>query len=467
MWFKRLADGLAPSLTRRVLLALLLAFALIWLVLVGREYHESRSSESRRQVLWRVTDLLSVTLSPGRMERNRQALETSDRLFNASRRINVAAKVEIDYPGDLLISARTRQGERIYASPGAPATALPARDLNKGVVQLKGKAYRVAERLYPAGYLTVFEPLIPDEEVLPFLTRQYIAPLVIAFSLILLPLWLAISRGLLPLRRLADYLNRRASDDFSPLSMSLPYRELKPIVQALDQLLRRSRDSIARERAIVQDAAHEMRTPLAVISTQAHALAREEDAEARQQNLAALEQAVARHSHLVQQLLRLAALEGVESERRQQVDLVEVTRNALIGLSPRAEEKGMELELESPDGLLASLALVSFLSIVDNLLSNAVAYGRAGGRVRVRLAAADGRIELAVADDGPGIAVEDRPHLFERFYRGKTASAPGSGLGLAIVWQAVRAQGGRIRIAEGLEGRGVAFHVSLPWRSPN
>ncbi|AXE29549.1 sensor histidine kinase [Chromobacterium phragmitis] len=456
MWFKRLADGLAPSLTKRVLLVLLLAFALIWLALVGWEYKESRSSESRRQVLWNVTDLLSEVLSPGRMEQNRQALQTADRLFNTSRRINVAAKVEIDHPGDLLISARTRQGERIYASPGVPATALPARDLNKGVVQLKGKAYRVAGRLYPAGYLTVFEPLIPDEEVLPFLTKRYIVPLAISFSLVLLPL-----------RRLADYLNRRASDDFSPLSMRLPYRELKPIVQALDQLLRRSRDSIARERTIVQDAAHEMRTPLAVISTQAHALAREEDAEARQQNLAALEQAVARHSHLVQQLLRLAALEGVESERRQQVDLVEVTRNALIGLLPRAEEKGMELELESPDGLLASLALVSFLSIVDNLLSNAVAYGRAGGRVRVRLAAVDGRIELAVTDDGPGIAVEDKPHLFERFYRGKATSAPGSGLGLAIVWQAVRAQGGRIRMTEGLEGRGVAFHVSLPWLSPS
>lgn len=176
MWFKRLADGLAPSLTRRVLLALLLAFALIWLVLVGREYQESRSSESRRQVLWRVADLISVALSPGRMERNRQALETADRLFNASRRINVASKVEVDYPGDLLISARTRQGERIYASPGVPTIALPARDLNKGVVQLRGKAYRVAERLYPAGYLTVFEPVIPDEEVLPFLTKQYIAP---------------------------------------------------------------------------------------------------------------------------------------------------------------------------------------------------------------------------------------------------------------------------------------------------
>ncbi|WP_168194825.1 sensor histidine kinase [Chromobacterium phragmitis] len=438
------------------MLVLLLAFALIWLALVGWEYKESRSSESRRQVLWNVTDLLSEVLSPGRMEQNRQALQTADRLFNTSRRINVAAKVEIDHPGDLLISARTRQGERIYASPGVPATALPARDLNKGVVQLKGKAYRVAGRLYPAGYLTVFEPLIPDEEVLPFLTKRYIVPLAISFSLVLLPL-----------RRLADYLNRRASDDFSPLSMRLPYRELKPIVQALDQLLRRSRDSIARERTIVQDAAHEMRTPLAVISTQAHALAREEDAEARQQNLAALEQAVARHSHLVQQLLRLAALEGVESERRQQVDLVEVTRNALIGLLPRAEEKGMELELESPDGLLASLALVSFLSIVDNLLSNAVAYGRAGGRVRVRLAAVDGRIELAVTDDGPGIAVEDKPHLFERFYRGKATSAPGSGLGLAIVWQAVRAQGGRIRMTEGLEGRGVAFHVSLPWLSPS
>lgn len=126
----------------------------------------------------------------------------------------------------------------------------------------------------------------------------------------------------------------------------------------------------------------------------------------------------------------------------------------------------MELELDSPDGLPVNLAQISFLSILDNLLSNAVAYGRAGGRIRVRLAVIGERVELEVADDGPGIALEDRPHLFERFYRGKAVSAPGSGLGLAIVWQAAHAQGGRVQLKEGLEGRGVAFCVSLPLSRP-
>ncbi|WP_158253601.1 HAMP domain-containing sensor histidine kinase [Chromobacterium alticapitis] len=445
------------------MLALLLAFALLWLVLVGRDYVQGMALDTRRESLLEATDMLALVLAqeaPGAMM---PALATSERLINASRRRNVSSQLE--YPGDLLILLREpRSGKWLYASAGmrAHAADLLKADLAQVRVRIGGRAFWVAERVYPQGRLAVFEPEVGDAAVLPYLTRQYVAPLAIAFPLILLPLWFAVARGLRPLRRLADYLNRRSADDFTPLTMRLPYRELRPIVLALDQLLKRSRDSIARERAIVQDAAHEMRTPLAVISTQAHVLAGEDDAAARRQSLAALEQAVARHSHLVQQLLRLAALEGGEEERRQSVDLVEVARNALIGLSPQAEAKGMALELDSPDGLPASLALVAFLSILDNLLANAVAYGRPGGRVRVRLAAASGQVELAVADDGPGIAAEDKPHLFERFYRGKMASAPGSGLGLAIVWQAVRAQGGRIRMEEGLEGRGVAFHVSLP-----
>ncbi|UTH76304.1 sensor histidine kinase KdpD [Chromobacterium sp. IIBBL 290-4] len=462
MWFKSLAQWFAPSLTRRVLLALLLAFALIWLVLVVRDYREAMSVQARHKTLLRQANMFAGVLDGVDEDQAVQALRTVEALMNAARRD--ATNSVIAYPGDIRILMLAPDGARIYASPGMERADLLIRnvDLGHGVIRLEGREYWAAERVYPKFRLVVFEPVIPDEDALSFLFRQYVTPLAIAFPLILLPLWLAVSRGLRPLRTLSAYLHSRDKTDFSPLSLPAPYRELKPVVQALDELLRRSRDSIARERAIVQDAAHEMRTPLAVISTQAHALASENDAEARQQNLAALEQAVARHSHLVQQLLRLAALEGGEEERRQPVDLVEVTRNALIGLSPRAEAQGMELELDSSDGLPASLALVSFLSIVDNLLSNAVAYGRVGGRVRVRLAAAEGWVELAVADDGPGIAVEDRPHLFERFYRGKTASAPGSGLGLAIVWQAVQAQGGHIRIEEGLDGRGVAFHVSLP-----
>ncbi|QEL56911.1 ATP-binding protein [Chromobacterium paludis] len=464
MWFERLGRLFGPSLTRRVLLALLMAFALLWLVLVGRDYAQGMALDTRRESLLEVADMLAQVLAqeaPGAMM---PALVTSERLINASRRRNVSSQLE--YPGDLLILLREpRSGKWRYASAGMRAHAADVlkADLAQVRVRIAGRTFWVAERVYPQGRLAIFEPEIGDTAVIPYLTRQYVAPLAIAFPLILLPLWFAVARGLRPLQRLADYLNRRSADDFTPLTMRLPYRELKPIVLALDQLLKRSRDGIARERAIVQDAAHEMRTPLAVISTQAHVLAGEDDAAARRQSLAALEQAVARHSHLVQQLLRLAALEGGEDERRQRVDLVEVARNALIGLSARAEAKGMELELDSPDRLPACLAVVGFLSILENLLANAVAYGRIGGRVRVRLAAFAEWIELEVADDGPGIADEDKPHLFERFYRGKTASAPGSGLGLAIVRQAALAQGGRVRMGEGLEGRGVAFHVSLPW----
>lgn len=312
----------------------------------------------------------------------------------------------------------------------------------------------------------LLQPTIADVTTLQWLVRNLVRPILIAFPFVLLPLWLAVRRGLSPLRTLVSRVAERSSGDFSPLELDLRLAELQPLVATFNQLLERSRDALARERGLVQDAAHELRTPLAVIATQAHALVASASAPGpeRQQALRRLEQAIARASHQVHQVLTLARMEGKAVRAVMPLECVETVRQALIDAEPHARARGMELSLDAPERLDAMLDRVAFHSVLDNLVANALNHAQGATRVQVSLRVSSGTLVLRVADDGAGVAEEDRPHLFERFHRGRNTTAHGSGLGLSIVREATRLMGGDVQILGGLSGRGVSFDVSVPWR---
>ena len=134
----------------------------------------------------------------------------------------------------------------------------------------------------------------------------------------------------------------------------------------------------------------------------------------------------------------------------------------LAGAVPRASKRGIELSLDAPDRLVFPLDRSAFQSALNNLIDNALRYGRDGGRVNVTLQADGEYLTLLVADDGPGISPASREHVFERFWRGTGHDVPGAGLGLAIVRQAAGRMGGTVHIEDGLDGRGVAFRIALP-----
>jgi two-component system sensor histidine kinase QseC len=252
------------------------------------------------------------------------------------------------------------------------------------------------------------------------------------------------------------------------------HHELKPLEQSLDHLFAQLRHKVEREHAFVQDAAHEIRTPLAVINAQAHVMARSTSAEERAQAQAHLEQAVARTSHLAQQLLDLAALDA-EAQRPapREIDLAQWLRAALAQAAPAAMAKQIELSLDAPDHLMARLDLPALESVIHNLIDNAVRYAHAGGTVAVGLRVepqpptSHGKpvqmLHLGVQDDGPGIAPAERAQVFERFYRGEgQEAASGTGLGLAIVRQAALRMGGEVWLGEGSGDKGVGFFVRVP-----
>jgi signal transduction histidine kinase len=361
----------------------------------------------------------------------------------------------------LLYELLDRDGRRVWASPGvAPGDIVEAPSLARAM--LNGEIHRVYRGSNGRWTLRIAEPWRTAAAFLSYNARFLLPYLLIAAPCVLLPVWLSVRNGMKPLQQLASRIAERSPDDLTPTGYAARHRELKPLVHSLDALLLQLRHKVERERAFVQDAAHEMRTPLAVIAAQAHVLAHAPDAAQRMQAQEHLNSAIARASHLGRQLLDLAALDDAQRAAPRLIDLAQWLRQALAQVAPAAIARGIDITLEAPDTLQRSVDVPALESIVHNLVDNALRYGRDGGAVRVELTPDGAGWMLSVRDDGPGVAAEERPRLFERFYRGAGHDAPGSGLGLAIVRQAARVGGGSVAITEGLDGRGIGFAVRMP-----
>lgn len=464
---RRWAQGLrTPSLVRRVVLALLGAFSLVGVVLVAQEWLTLQWVGPDNLALPGFTQAAVDNLPPQEAQA-RLVLQAYLGLFNQRRRQQVPPS------GPILAQLRTPAGALVWTSPGldAPATAPPSASApDFGVETWAGQPYWWASARSVHWQVRMLEPVPSGASVVHEQVVALAQPMLIALPLLLVPLWLAVRSGLRPLQTLAQRLREREPDDASPLGIPLRHAELSPLITAHEALLARARQRIEAERRFVQDAAHELRTPLAVIVTQAHVVATAQQPAEREPARAALERAVGRASHLVHQLLTLAQLESASAAATPAaapVDVVSLVRDLIIAAAPTAAQRDIELALDSPDSLWAPVDVAAFHSIVDNLLGNALRYLPAGGRVAVGLrcepASPSPQLVLTVQDDGPGIPESQRERLFERFQRGHHPGVAGTGLGLAIVRQAAWRLGGQVRVGPGLApGCGVGFEVRWP-----
>jgi two-component system sensor histidine kinase TctE len=219
---------------------------------------------------------------------------------------------------------------------------------------------------------------------------------------------------------------------------------------------------MAAQRRFVANAAHQLRTPLALLSTQAAYARREAGADARGEALAALQESTRRLARLAEQLLTLSRAEpGSRRPREDRIDLAEAARGVLANLAPIALDRGIDLALEAEARAIVAGDGAMVTEMIANLVDNALRYGRAGGSVTVVVAGGGNDAVLSVADDGPGIPAEEREHVFERFYRVAGTAAEGSGLGLAIVREVADNAGGSVRLSDAPAG-GLVVEVRLP-----
>ncbi|MDQ7745593.1 sensor histidine kinase [Hydrogenophaga pseudoflava] len=447
---------LRPSLLRRTVLALLAALLLVWVVLSLKDFWTFKQDVRDRESFGKIARATLNALQGLDEPQARVALLAADRQYNELRR-----NAENAAPGALLFQLRSAQGRVVYESEGGmPPDA--AGDSRSGETEHRGIRYWVMEQEDARWRLVVWVPVMSDATAMALIGRDILGYLLLALPFVVLPMALAVWLGLRPLRSLTRQIARRPPDDLTPLQEPTGYVELAPLVEAANVLLERSRHQRELEQSFVQDAAHELKTPLAVVAAQAHVLAHARDEAQRQVAQQALEQGVQRASHQVNQLLMLAALEHATLKPPQAVDLVEMARETLIELEPLASGRGSTLALQSPDQMVESVDTEALRLALVNLVRNAIQHGADAGSVEVSLKRQGGRVNLEVADDGPGIPAHERLLVFDRFYRSGSSGSKGSGLGLAIVQRAAQRLNAQVSIADRPGGQGTVFMVTWP-----
>lgn len=285
----------------------------------------------------------------------------------------------------------------------------------------------------------------------------------LALPMILLALF-AVNRGMGPLHQAAQEVGSRTADRLEPIDAATMPREVVAFVQALNELFSRLRGAAAAQRAFVADAAHQLRTPLAVLRVEAAQAMQAEAPAALKPVLQRLHAAAERGARLAQQLLALARAGETALDpawRPQPIELSRVATEAADRWLQASIAAGQDLGFElAPAWVEGDRMLLE--ELLGNLLHNAIAHAGAHSRITVRTRVNGGHAELSVQDDGRGIEADERRALGQRFRRGRGAQGTGSGLGLAIVGDIARLHGATLAIDSDGPGRGFCVRVSFP-----
>ncbi len=276
--------------------------------------------------------------------------------------------------------------------------------------------------------------------------------------------WL-VTRALRPINEISSTAGKISTGDLSHrINTTETDSELGQLASVLNSTFARLDAAFTQQARFTADAAHELRTPVAVMLTHAqNGLASECLNEEHREAFEAAQRAAQRMRRLIESLLELARLDaGQETLRRDECDLAQIAAENLEHIRPLAAKRGIQIRTDFSAAICRGDA-DRLAQVVTNLFANAVEYNQDGGEIRVASKYENGSATLSVTNTGPGISAEDLPHVFERFHRGdKARSATGhSGLGLAIAQAIVQAHSGSIT-AQSESGRQTTFSISLP-----
>ena len=279
--------------------------------------------------------------------------------------------------------------------------------------------------------------------------------------------------GLLPLLRVRDAVRNRKPGTLQPLAMDGIPVELVPLVDSLNDYIQRLEAHVGAQEVFIQNAAHQLRTPFAVLNTQLNYAARTDNNEDQRESLAAARHTLREATRLVNQLLTLSMAESMVIPAHLEADVdcnvVDAVQEVFERLVGPAQAKSIDLGFEPDGNAPPTLAIgaVALREILTNLLDNAIRYCPAGSRVTVRLQTSmPQRTILEVEDNGPGIPPISRERVFERFYRMDDRLSDGSGLGLAIVREFASKAGASVELDTPAGGTGLLVRVVFPIPRP-
>ena len=403
------------------------------------------------------------------MEEADTASEALARMGEAGDEIAIARKLSDERDLGPARRVMVVSGGAVVADFGSPAADLPliAQPVEHAIVEGRRGIFRYAVAPFVmrgrAVYIADGVDATPVRESIARLERSLIILTPMLLALCVSGGYLLAGRALVPIATLAAGLAEIDPRDLSRrLAIGGVDDEVARLTRAINALLERVERATTAERRFAADAAHELRTPLAVLRTGLEVTLARERSEADYVGAlqSAWREAVAL-CRMADDLLALSRLDHEAAAERAPLDLREVVAEVVEAVEPLVQAKSLTLE-SNLDGPVRIAGNAGHLRrVVINLLDNALKFTPAHGRVAVELAAHDGQARLSVSDSGPGIPAEDMPLIFERFFRGKERGEEGNGLGLSLCREVVRLHGGKISAAN-LAGGGSEFTVTIP-----
>lgn len=373
--------------------------------------------------------------------------------------IEPGADLAPDLGEDILIQIWDNTGVVIYHSH-ARATLPQQAELGFTDIRQNNGLWRVYSAQIGNTVVQVAQPQSARRAVAAHVAIRTVAPLLLQVPLLGMLIWVVVGRGLAPIKRAAAEVQTRDIHTLAAIEDAGLPREIRPLTQALNDLLARLGTAIDAQRAFVADAAHELRTPLTALRLQVQLAERATNDAERQASFADLKQGLERATRLLQQLLTLARQEpGAFAQPQAAVDLTALLRSVVADFSIAAAAREVDLGIAAapPASVVGNADALRVL--FNNLIENALRHTPEHGSVDVAIASDAGAVTVTVQDSGPGIPEEDLPRVFDRFYRVPSTQAQfhGSGLGLAIVKQIAAAHRATVSLSN--TGHGLCASV--------
>lgn len=314
-------------------------------------------------------------------------------------------------------------------------------------LEADGQRFRVLVRTTSLGQrIAIAQETGVRNEISRDSALRTLLPLLILIPVLLLIVADLVRKMFRPIAELAAEIDRRAEHEMHPVQdVDLPV-EIRPFVRAINGLLARVSESMQAQRRFVADAAHELRSPLTAISLQAERLAGADMSDLAHQRLAALRQGIDRGRKLLDQLLSLARAQNSAERPKSSVSVRQAYQRVLQDLLPQAEAKQIDIGVVGDGDATVRANDLDLVTLVRNLVDNAIRYTPSGGKVDLCVEVEQGRAKLTIQDTGPGIAVVERDRIFDPFHRILGSEQIGSGLGLSIVKTIADAIGAEIRL---------------------
>ncbi len=369
------------------------------------------------------------------------------------------------YEHKLAFLIRDSDGQILVRSATAPLFPKPSHDADVKYSDywFDEHLWRVFTRKYGKFIVQTAQRYDIRDELISEIISSTLNVLLMTLPLLAFLIWISVGRSFKPLQQVATDIAARTPEQLQSLDIHQIPLEIKALVNALNNLFIRLERAFENERRFTADAAHELRTPLAGLKTQAQVAQRAIDPQQREQALQQILIGVDRATHLVTQLLTLARMDATQTMPTSRLDMHELVSQIIIDLTEQALKKGIDLGLEKTATLTIIEANQNALYLMlRNLVDNAICYTPEDGQVTVSLEnLQSSRLRVSISDNGPGIPPSLRKQIFERFYRGENQNIQGSGLGLSIAQKVAQLHNVEIQLDDVANGSGLCVRMDF------